>query len=64
MEQSFDLLKNELTLQGYDWEPDSHDVYFNYPPDTPDEKLKTLMRVRIWKKDEQAPELDDPFQAW
>lgn len=61
MEVTFRLLKQELTLQGYDWEPDSHDVYFNDIRRTPAEKLKTLMRVRIWKKGTSPGEMDDPF---
>ncbi|MBI9051212.1 MAG: GyrI-like domain-containing protein, partial [Anaerolineaceae bacterium] len=64
MDQTFEVLKQELTLQGYDWEPDSHDVYFNDIRRTSEEKLKTLIRVRIWKKDKAPIELQDPFKQW
>lgn len=61
MEKTFDILKQYLASQGYEWEPDSHDVYFNDTRRTPEEKLKTLIRVRIWKKDKPMPSLEDPF---
>jgi hypothetical protein len=64
MDQTFSLLKNELKSQSYDCEPDSHDVYFNYPPNTPEENLKTLIRVRIWTDNQPMPELEDPFLHW
>lgn len=64
MENSFNVLKCELAGQGYQWEPDSHDIYFNDSRKTHPEKLKTIIRVRIWKKNESARELDDPFVLW
>ena len=49
MERTFDLLKTDMTERGYEFEKDSHDIYFNDPRRVPPEKLKTLIRVRIWK---------------
>lgn len=64
MDQTFEMLKKELALKGYDWEPDSHDIYYNDIRRTPSEKLKTLIRVRIWEKNKTTTEFDDPFQSW
>lgn len=64
MERTFELLKQELTKKGYEWEPDSHDVYYNDIRKVPAEKLKTLIRVRIWKVGDSEPKLEDPFVAW
>ena len=64
MDQTFELLKKELTHQGYKWEPDSHDIYYNDIRKTPVEKLKSLIRVRIWKKDRSMCTLDDLFHQW
>jgi len=64
MEDTFHLLKQELTLRGYDWEPDAHDVYFNDIRRTPSDKLKTLMRLRIWEKGTSPHDMDDPFLPW
>ncbi len=49
MEETFNLLKAFLTQNGYQWEPDSHDIYFNNVLKTKPENLKTLIRVRIWR---------------
>jgi hypothetical protein len=49
MERTFDLLKTDVAKRGYEWEKDSHDIYFNDVRRVPPEKLKTLIRVRIWK---------------
>lgn len=61
MEVTFGLLKDYLTNLNYEWESDSHDVYFNDIRRTSENKLKTLMRVRIWQKNGQKPNLEDPF---
>ena len=50
MEKTFSILKKEVTAMGYDYEKESHDIYFNFPPRTPPEKLKTLIRVRLFPK--------------
>jgi hypothetical protein len=64
MERSFELVKTELAKQGYRGECDSHDIYFNDSRHTESEKLKTLIRVRIWRKDGGEPVVDDPFVRW
>jgi hypothetical protein len=64
MERTFELLKQDLTKKGYEWEPDSHDVYYNDIRKVPAEKLKTLIRVRIWMAGDSLPNLEDPFLAW
>jgi hypothetical protein len=63
MERCFDLLKAHLEDAGLEREGDSQDVYFNDARRSPPERLKTLMRVRIWPKGGPARELDDPFEA-
>jgi hypothetical protein len=50
MEAAFAKLKKEVTARGYEHETESHDIYFNFPPRTPPEKLKTLIRVRLFPK--------------
>ena len=64
MEHTFNILKNHLTKLNYQWESDSHDIYFNDIRRTPEDKLKTLIRVRIWKKNTQQFPLEDPFISW
>ena len=64
MEQTFGILKEHLSTLNYDWEPDSHDVYFNDVRRTPEEKLKTLIRVRIWQKNSEKRQLENPFVLW
>ena len=64
MERTFGILRDHLTKLNYEWEPDSHDVYFNDIRRTPEDKLKTLIRVRIWKKNSQQLPLEDPFIFW
>jgi hypothetical protein len=61
MERAFEKLKQKIHEGGYQPELDSHDVYFNDVRRTPPEKLRTLMRVRIWKLGEPQPEWEDPF---
>jgi hypothetical protein len=64
MERSFALVKASLSNQGYQCEPDSHDIYFNDVRHTAPEKLKTIIRVRVWKQDEGPRTLADPFEQW
>ena len=61
MERTFGILKDHLAELDYKWESDSHDVYFNDSRRTSEEKLKTLIRVRIWEKNDQQPPMEDPF---
>ena len=61
MERTFEILKDHLAELDYKWESDSHDVYFNDSRRTSEEKLKTLIRVRIWEKNDQQPPMEDPF---
>jgi len=63
MDNTFEILKSYLIEQGYEWEPDSHDVYYNDIRRTPPEKLKTLMRIRIWTQGKER-KLEDPFLTW
>jgi hypothetical protein len=49
MEETFDMLKAYLDENGYQWEHDSHDIYFNSILKTKPENLKTLIRVKIWR---------------
>jgi hypothetical protein len=62
MERRFDLLKAHLEAEGYEREGDSQDIYFNDARRCPPERLKTLIRVRIWPKGGTVRELDDPFE--
>jgi hypothetical protein len=61
MERAFETLKRMIGESGYQPDPDSHDVYFNDIRRTPPEKLRTLMRVRVWKIGEARPAWEDPF---
>ena len=49
MEETFTILKENLKGLGYEYEKDSHDIYFNDVRKTDPEKLKTLIRVKIFK---------------
>lgn len=49
MDETFAILKSEMEKLGYDHENDSHDIYFNDSRKVKPEKLKTLIRVKIWK---------------
>jgi hypothetical protein len=64
MERSFALVKASLSNQGYLSEPDSHDIYFNDVRRTAPEKLRTIIRVRVWKQNERPRTLADPFKRW
>jgi hypothetical protein len=50
MEETGNILKREAGKLGYDYEKESHDIYFNFPPRTAPEKLKTLIRMRLFPK--------------
>ncbi len=51
MDEHFNKMVSEIRSQGYDTAPDAHDIYFSDYRRTAPEKLKTLMRIKIWKKD-------------
>jgi hypothetical protein len=50
MEATFAKLRKNVAARGYDHETESHDIYFNFPPRTPPEKLKTIIRVKLFPK--------------
>ncbi len=50
MEQTFSLLKKYVEEQDYEYEKESHDIYFNDARRISSEKLKTLIRARVHKK--------------
>lgn len=52
MEETFELLKQYLAQNGYQGEPDSHDIYLNSVLRTKPENLKTIIRVRVQKDQE------------
>jgi hypothetical protein len=62
MDAAFGRLKQTIEEAGCQPEPDSHDVYFNDVRRTPPEKLRTLMRVRIWDAGKPQPEWEDPYR--
>jgi hypothetical protein len=64
MDTAFERLKQKVLESGYQLELDSHDVYFNDIRHTPPEKLRTLIRVRIWEAGTSKPDWKDPFLAW
>jgi hypothetical protein len=49
MEETFAVMKQELSKLGYHYETESHDIYFNDIRRTPAEKLKTIIRIRIFE---------------
>ena len=63
MEATFTKLKKDITARGYDHETESHDIYFNFPPRTPPEKLKTLIRVRLFPPKQTLKRLKRSLKA-
>lgn len=61
MERTFGVLTSHLSAEGYDWEPDSLDVYYNDVRRCAPEKLRTLTRVRIWGKSGIQSAFEDPY---
>jgi hypothetical protein len=63
MDAAFGRVKRKILESGYQPEPDSHDIYFNDIRRTAPEKLRTLMRVRIWEADTPQPIWEDPWAS-
>ena len=61
MDTAFGRVKQKILESGYQPELDSHDIYFNDIRRTAPEKLRTLMRVRIWEAEKPQPVWEDPF---
>jgi len=61
MDTAFGRLKQKILESGRQPELDSHDIYFNDIRRTAPEKLRTLMRVRVWEAGRPQPKWEDPF---